>query len=876
MPDPSDAVPSLVILVAPSGLLGGVREVLQDWSAVGMVQRFCWVEDPPAGGPGQATALEVEGGRATPIRLADLLPQRNSPRIRVCVLVPAFSGASALDQQVEYDLAQLIHLNTGDSATKEYLRILITRPGCGPGPSPAAQEGWHNVVVSPEDAYGPSMSHKQLQSTDDPFEIGPHAAAAVCGLTGLWAGIDSAPLDGVGQLPAEQVRVARSFFRYLDADAVEVQLRQGVLTMSAGLPMPMVGSERAVAVEDVPRATTKMATAFWDKHGPVLRGPRATLTQVPVKEIGGWQLVKEFFAFLGASLRGLPLAWSAALVNRIASGVAGTLQRRILGGDQSAYRVVVLGIDADKRPAGWRELGAAATELGELVREPGEELAQLADSDLRALWVDYVGATLTLADAGSRSPQLPPIQAGVHTGVLPDAGDCAPGPDSDFTDLPDSLQATLGVDRLHAADVLTVEAVRQHLVQARSDASSGPEAEQTLGALGRWAAGHQHSFAVRSASRLAGAIDQLRQEARALLDALAQAGGELEEDEEFRRKQRRLARWMTGLLIGLVVVLIGLGVAGGAEWLTWKQAGISAGGAVVLWFVASFLTFAQSQANFFAELRRRQIAEAQAEVNAKNLGHVALDLRRTTAAYGQHLAWSRALGAVLARPFGGLAQKTSRMTLAEDGLPLSVRLGVAQPEPAVVANAIAVERRNRFRAGWLSRPWEQYVADAPDRLGSDGLDLQDDPQRLYSARAGDGGPLATWVDLICREGPTVASADHVWRQMNIAASPQADRLIERVKVPGSASTVSLQAFMSGIDDPQPVEGRGFDGALFTPAARTEEKNQVRGPRWQRDARTGLSKAAVLVEFTGGLLAWELVGLSADEAREHKFANQKSF
>ena len=140
------------------------------------------------------------------------------------------------------------------------------------------------------------------------------------GLTGLWSGIDAAPLDGRDQLPAEQVRVARTFFRYLDADAVEMHMRQGVLTMSAGLPLPMVGSDRAVEVEDVSRAAAKMAAAFWDKHRAVLKGPRETALAVPVKEIGGLALLKEFFSFLGAALRGLPLAWSAALRNKIAAG----------------------------------------------------------------------------------------------------------------------------------------------------------------------------------------------------------------------------------------------------------------------------------------------------------------------------------------------------------------------------------------------------------------------------------------------------------------------------------------------------------------------------------------------------------------------------
>src|SRR5215210_7219789 len=100
MADASDGGSNLIILAAPHGLLAGVREVLQDWSAMSLVRSFCWVEDPPLAGPGQAMALEVENGIGTPIKLAELLPRRQSSRIRLCVLVPEFAKADALDSRV--------------------------------------------------------------------------------------------------------------------------------------------------------------------------------------------------------------------------------------------------------------------------------------------------------------------------------------------------------------------------------------------------------------------------------------------------------------------------------------------------------------------------------------------------------------------------------------------------------------------------------------------------------------------------------------------------------------------------------------------------------------------------------------------------------
>ena len=255
-------------------------------------------------------------------------------------------------------------------------------------------------------------------------------------------------------------------------------------------------------------------------------------------------------------------------------------------------------------------------------------------------------------------------------------------------------------------------------------------------------------------------------------------------------------------------------------------------------------------------------------MNARNLGYATLDLRRALGAYGQHLAWSKVLGAFLVRPFGSGRASTSRARLTEDGLPLAMRLGVAHPEPAMVANSIAVVRRDTYRAGWLGQLWEQHINDAADRLGPDGVDLREDPNALYAERAGEGSLLNRWVELICREGPTVGSADEVWQQMNVAASPKADQLLDRVVSAEGLTPMSRTEFMSSVDGDLDLFGsRHFDGVLFTPAARTEEKNAVNREPWQRSTRTGLSSVAVLVELSDGLRTYELVQLGPpDEFR----------
>src|SRR4051812_38583179 len=229
--------PDLTILAAPSGVLAGIRDALQDWSALGLVHPFCWAEDPAAAGGGRVEVVQVEGGRATKGTVEDLLVLHDYHRIRLCVLVPALEGATVLPVGAEDHLLRLVRASRG-GAEVDYLRVTVTRLGCGPGVGRVAREGWHNVVLSPEDARGPASGHRQLDPSRDPLDVGPHAAAALCGVVGLWLGVDQGPLDGRAVPPGQHARVARAFFRSLDANDVEQALRVGVMSMSGELPRP--------------------------------------------------------------------------------------------------------------------------------------------------------------------------------------------------------------------------------------------------------------------------------------------------------------------------------------------------------------------------------------------------------------------------------------------------------------------------------------------------------------------------------------------------------------------------------------------------------------------------------------------------------------
>ncbi len=854
----------LVVLVAPPGVLGGIRDTLQDWSALGLVSRFWWVEDPAPSQSGRLAALEIDQGRSRPVRLAEVLATSDPARLRLCVLVPAFAGAAVVEPEIEDAVARLVRSSAGPVPV-EALRCLITRPDCGPGRAPVAREGWHNLVVSPEDSRGPGLGHHLLEPTDDPFEVGPPAAATVCGLLGLWSGISEAPLDGRRVPPARVARVVRGYFRRLDAGETSATVREGVLSMTGDLPRPRVGNGQAVTVDDVELATTTMADQLWTKHREVLGGARQNRPVEVARQIGAWEALKLLLGFLAATIKNAPMAWYSKVVREVSSGAASSIHSMVFGQSPSAYQVVVNGRRPDGYPAGWQDLSAASAAIGDSMDTGQQRQVHAAHTDLSRVWRDYVHAAFTLADAGDRSPQLPPVAVNVDRGVVVSAHDCAPGPDSDFTAMPDLLAPTPDQSRLQAADVLGLRNAQDRLRQARTDPSAGLDADRTLRAVEAWAATHQHSFAVRSGTRLAEAITNLHTEVKDLLAALKAAGEASKPSDELARKQRRLAMVMRGLLIGLVVVIAVLVVLGAVDVLEWKVVAIGSGAAFLIWLGASFTTFLRRQRNLFAELHRLREADSIASVSRANLSSALSDLRRTTAAYGQHLAWSRVLGVVLQRPFGDQGGPPQLPVLDEQGLPLGMRLGTARPDAAAVSNTTAQLRRRQYGEGWLTKPWEQIIAEAPSRLGVDGIDLADKPERLYGERAGEGTVLARWVRLVETAGTGSASGDVVWREVlaDLSGSGHADALLQQVSVGRDSAIQTRDAFMAGVDQERAGRVDIFDGYLFTPAARAQQRNAV-ADTWTRTATDGLSRVAVTVQLSEALPAYELSGLQDAE------------
>src|SRR5258706_13651600 len=149
-------MPELTVFLAPAGPAASVLDALVDLSGAGLVDPFVWVTD---GGEQQTSgvhvATEVVGGRRIPTTLQGTVADSESQRARFCVLVPLLAGARTVAGDVEQELREIVAFRANRRLQVTPVRCLLAPPSGVGSVDAAARDGWHNVLVAPEDSKGP-------------------------------------------------------------------------------------------------------------------------------------------------------------------------------------------------------------------------------------------------------------------------------------------------------------------------------------------------------------------------------------------------------------------------------------------------------------------------------------------------------------------------------------------------------------------------------------------------------------------------------------------------------------------------------------------------------------------------------------------------
>ena len=120
------------------------------------------------------------------MRLDQFVTTQRTTMLRVCSLVPAYAGDRRLSILAELSAVSALATATAAGAV---VRIRVCRPGpqgCATDIHGAVVEGWHNIIVSPEDLRGPDFGRVPTAADPSPASLAapPHPCSPVCAACG--------------------------------------------------------------------------------------------------------------------------------------------------------------------------------------------------------------------------------------------------------------------------------------------------------------------------------------------------------------------------------------------------------------------------------------------------------------------------------------------------------------------------------------------------------------------------------------------------------------------------------------------------------------------------------------------------------------------
>jgi hypothetical protein len=840
---PRDASRALTVVVAPRRHADELVGVLVDYSAAGLLGAFVWVDGGDAHGAATAATIVRDGGCETVV-LQQVLTAERYDRVRVAVLVPLDAPA---DQRVPLGAEQFVEQvvrSSARGARVTLLRLLLTNGRTTPDDpgSSVVVEGWHNLLIAPEDSPGPGLGAVSWGQLAEPLDLAQRAAPVVAAVAGSWAGVEQTPFDTVEILPGQTVRAVRAFYRCLDTAEVERWLRAQLFDPGGRLPLPRGGQVPVLYLEDAPAATQTMARALWTKHRDVLRGPRLDVGDVAAQAISIWAALKMFLQFMAGALRNAPSAWLSAVKGSVTSVLAATVQGTVFGGKASAFAVVTSSQLAD-----WQDLGRSAETLNLAIGKSAVG-GQLTQQDLSPLWTDFVNGALTLADGGRRAGGLEPIQVGAGIGVLANAADVVPSRADRFAAMPTSLAAVIGIGDLEPADVLGAADLRERLQRAYSDPAAGVEARGAATELDGWQQRASKSYAWQVGGILADFLHRARTEVAQIGEQIQRASTEISIDERVRARQQAISTilaTLTWATLGVLAVLAGVAAVGVAGW---KFALVTGGVLLGVYAVVSLALFLFAQRDLFTLMNLRKSQQNQLELMRANLQTALQDVSRLSTAYGQYLSWCRVLGPVLRAPFGPAPAGRGAAPLIADGLPRCAQIGVADPDADRAGDAAHAIQRSLYPLGWLTPPWQDMVGQAAARL-------REEPQMLYRMPGfGTSSGLDQWSAAVASGKVQSTGAEALWGRVERMFADDdgvGAALTSAVSAPAVGRHVAADQFAAGVVDHRQGQAAPFDGSAFTDAAMTAGRCAV-AIDTAAVARTGLGYRAVVVQASDGL------------------------
>lgn len=826
-----------------------ILAALTDLSAAGLLAPFQWLESTP--GAGQAAGaddnprvLRVSQGRTQVHSYSEVAGRHDLDLVRVIAVVPL--GHPARDALDAMDELHYLNLPVAAGAHKQPVRVLVP---WSPEPVEAVvgHPGWSNVMLSPEPTSDPAFPATAWWLT--PEQIPAAAAVGIAVQAGIAGSVEQAPTDQDSTASGSSVRVVRTFVRHVDASAVEQTLRHQVMSVGQTLPQPVrpeAGGGHVYPFHDPHGRVVAMANEWFSRHYYSLRRQSAAVPVVEQEQVGALQALRLFFSFMVKAVLGAPGAWLRSQIRGVKATVAAKVEGFVFGAG-SAVSVVVGGVDASGRTAGWRELAAAAREASSTMPTEMPQLGVPRPRSFAALWQDLVNGCQALAD-GSGYAELKIIP---NEGYIRDRDILAPARDAGGSYV---FAVPVGPfpagTQLRCWDQMEIRRVMGEL--AALSQAGGPdaaEAARVWGEIQRWQQEGSYRLLPLIGSYLTQVFDQTRADLNGYYEQLRALVAE-DETEALETRQRRIARIMRILLgIFVIVLLISLGLAALGE-ITWLIAGIVAGVAFVSWIVSSIWTFVVQQRGVFRLLHLARTRETLVPVLSANLRLAIEDLSAQGEAYAQFDRWASVLTSFMSDPLG--EQDTQRTT--EDhaaSLPAAFQSVEAQAGQSTIETTAAELRIRVFKVGWLKEAWQALGSAIAADLSPDEVARLMRRDLDVFAEAGTGETALThWAAGLESHGVRSGIGAAYWEECLTALAQGVNDSLALEVVPPSGASRPLSQYRQDLER---FRQTTVVTGVFAPGryAGTEPQTRAEG-HWFRERRDGLSTTMAMTDATTAL------------------------
>ena len=846
----------ITILAARRPVANQLQAILRDWASLGLVTRVVVADlDSAREADDLQPVLVLEGSDTSLHLLQDVLTQGVIEVARVCVVSVVDDDENVVSMAQCSWLRSLVLAALPTSRCVQ-AHVIAGSPVDDWGSKAVAMMGWHTFALSPEDAASPRQGAAPLtRDPEDPRWL-THLVGSLCSLLGLWRGQRGSILDDRQAPPGEVVVPLRVFSRLMTAEAVEQAVDRRLLTFGHRYPVPRVDTTSAVVVDDESAAVVGMADALLQKHRDIL--PRERKAQPPVAKakVGVLKALRDFCTFMLNALRHAPRQLAERLLYEAAKGSAEIIERAILGvSTDSSFAVVVRGVRADGSLASWGEFEAG---LDSVVQRGNQGGDLLPPPQKPQFWHDMIDGGMTLLDAGTRCAELPPRTLGAQRAVVATTDRVAPRQEDRFR-LQPNLAAFFPDWEVEVGDDI---AAGRLFDQLESLSRSTPHLAADLSAekqrLREWSANTTNSYVGRIGRRLGDAFRVTVAEVQQLNDLLTQLLAENGLPDSVAQTQDALAkrlRWFSVFALIAALSVVALMVV----HVVAIMAGVIAVLCVMIgWAIGGSLMYMQGQRSLYALIHRRKAAASRLETAELHRQQALEDLRRLSRTYRQFLDWARAFASFVHAPLGRPSLEDDVPLYIGQGLPRSIRVGVAVPDNDAVDEVSNRWRDRLFPAGWLSACWQEFIADVPSSLGQLRYLVQSDGDILFQDPNPDGeGPIATrWSRAVAEAAPgrnaSEAFLDRV-RALTLADEGARSRLLQTVVIrDASSGDLIRQArtdFVEGLDRDYAGEPLTFAAGMFSPHATNIDVRAVRESVLRQDFK-GLALANVLIQLGG--------------------------